>query len=50
MKEKLYSNLAKHERASMKKLSERQDIIITKADKGRAIVKVGVKDDIKEAE
>lgn len=47
MKEKLYNNLAKHERASMKKLSERQDIIITK---GRAIVKVGVKDCIKEAE
>ena len=34
----------------MKKLSEREDIIITKADKGGAIVIVGVKDYIKETE
>ena len=34
----------------MNKLSEREDIIITKADKGGAIVIVGVKDYIKETE
>ena len=34
----------------MKELSEWEDIIITKADKGDAVVIVGVKDYIKEAE
>ena len=34
----------------MKELSEREDIIITKADKGGAVVIVDVKDYIKEAE
>ena len=35
---------------SMKELSEREDIIITKADKGGAVVFVDVKDYVKEAE
>ena len=34
----------------MKELSEREDIIITEADKGGAVVIVDVKDYIKEAE
>ena len=38
MKEKPYNNLIKSERTSMKELSEREDIIITKADKGGAVV------------
>ena len=50
MKEKPYNNLTKSERTSMKELSERVDIIITKADKGGAVVIVGVKDYIKQAE
>ena len=50
MKEKPYSNLTKNERTSMKELSEQEDIIITKADKGGAAVIVDVKDYIKEAE
>ena len=48
MKEKPYNNLTKNERTSMKELSEREDIIITKADKGDAAVIVDVKDYIKE--
>ena len=50
MKEKPYNNLTKNERTSMKELSEREDIIITKDDKGGAVVIVDVKDYIKEAE
>ena len=50
MKEKSYNNLTKNERTSMKELSEREDIIITKADKGSAVVIVDVKDYIKEPE
>ena len=50
MKEKPYNNLTKSERTSMKELSERVDIIITKADKGGAVVIVDVKDYIKQAE
>ena len=42
MKEKPY-NLIKNERTSMKELSEREGIIITKTDKGDAVVIVGVK-------
>ena len=49
MKEKPY-NLIKNERTSMKELREREGIIITKADKGDAVVSVGVKDFINEAE
>ena len=50
MKEKPYNNLTINEGTSMKELSEREDIIITKADKGGAVVIVDVKDYIKEAE
>ena len=50
MKEKPYNNLTKSERTSMKELSERVGIIITKADKGGAVVIVDVKDYIKQAE
>ena len=50
MKEKPSNNLTKNERTSMKELSDREDIIITKADKGGAVVIVDVKDYIKEAE
>ena len=50
IKEKSYNNLTKNKRTSMKELSEWEDIIITKADKGDAVVIVGVKDYIKEAE
>ena len=50
MKEKPYNNLTKSKRTRMKELSEREDIIITKADKGGAVVIVDVKDYIKEAE
>ena len=50
MKEKPYNNLTKSERTNMKELSEREDIIITKADKGGALVIVDVKDYIKETE
>ena len=38
IKEKRYNNVTKSERTSMKELSEREDIIITKADKGGAVV------------
>ena len=38
MKEKPYNNQTKNERTSMKELSEREDIIITKLDKGGAVV------------
>ena len=47
---KSYNNLTKNKRTSMKELSEWEDIIITKADKGDAVVIVGVKDYVKEAE
>ena len=50
MKEKPYNNLTKNERASMKKLSREEDIIITKVDKGGAVVIVDVQGYIKEAE
>ena len=50
MKEKPYNNLTKNERASMKKLSREEDIIITTVDKGGAVVIVDVQGYIKEAE
>ena len=50
MKEKPYNNLTKTERSRMKELSEREDIVITKADKGGAVNIVDVRDYIKEAE
>ena len=43
MKQKPYNNLTKSERISMKKISERRDIIITKAEEGGAVVIVAVK-------
>ena len=50
MKERPYNNLIKSERTSMKELSERVGITITKAEKGGAVVIVDVKDYIKQAE
>ena len=50
MNEKRYNNLTKSERTSMKELSEREDIIITKADKDGAVVIADVKDYMKEVE
>ena len=49
-KKNSYNNLTKSKRTSKRKLSEREDIIITKADKGDAVVIVDVKDYIKEAQ
>ena len=49
MKEKPYNNLTKNKRTSMKELSEREDILMTKVDKGGAVI-MDVKDYIKEAE
>ena len=46
----LSNNLTKSQRTSMKELSEREDIIITKADKGGAVVIADVKDYLKEVE
>ena len=43
-KRERYNNLTKSERISMTELSEREDIIITKADKGGEVVIVDVKD------
>ena len=50
MSEKPYNSLTKSKRTSMKELSEREDIAITKADKGGGVVIVDVKDYISEAE
>ena len=50
MKERPYNNQTKSERTSMKELSERVGITITKAEKGGAVVIVDVKDYIKQAE
>ena len=50
MKERPYNNLTKSERTSMKELSERVGITITKAEKGGAVVIVDVKDYVKQAE
>ena len=44
-----YNNLSKDERISMKELSDHTDIIITKADKGGAVVFMDVKKYINEA-
>ena len=43
-KRKTIQQSNKNKRTSMKKLSEREDFIITKADKGGAVVIVAVKD------
>ena len=50
MKEKPYNNLTKNERRSMKDLSEREDIIITKAEIIGAVIIVGVTNYIKDTE
>ena len=44
-----YNNLSKGERIAMKELSDHTDIIITKADKGGAVVIMDVKDYTNEA-
>ena len=49
-KNKYYNNLTKGERKALKELAERNDIIITKADKGGAVVITDVEDYVKEAE
>ena len=46
----LHDNLTKQERIALKNLQERSDIIITKADKGGAVVIWDVKDYIREAD
>ena len=48
-KTKGYSNLSKGGRIAMKELSDHTEIIITKADKGGAVVIMDVKDYINEA-
>ena len=50
MKEKPYNNLTKNERTNTKELSEPEDILIAKLDRGGSAVIVTVKDYIKEAE
>ena len=47
---KYYNNLTKGERKALKELADRNDIIITKADNGEAVVIIDVKDYVKEAE
>ena len=49
-KNKYYNNLAKRERKTLKELADRNDIIITKADKGGVVVIIDVEDYVKEAE
>ena len=49
-KNKYYNNLLKGERKVLKELADQNDIIITKADKGGAVVIIDVKDYVKEAE
>ena len=49
-KNKYYNSLAKRERKTLKELADRNDIIITKADKGGVVVIIDVEDYVKEAE
>ena len=49
-KNKYYNNLTKGERKALKELADRNDIIITKADKGGAVVIINVEDYVKETE
>ena len=49
-KPQLFNNLTKDETKALQELSERDDIMITKADKAGALVIVDVKDYIREAE
>ena len=46
---KIRSNLSKDEKVALKDLSKRDDIIITNADKGGAVVIMDVNDYIREA-
>ena len=45
-----FSSLTKGDRKSLQNLSERDDIVITKADKGGVVVIIDAKDYIREAE
>ena len=47
---KYYNNLTKAERKALKELAVSNDIIITKADKGGAVVIIDVEDYVKDAE
>ena len=49
-KNKYYNNLTKVERKALKELADRNDINITKADKGGAVVIIDVEGYVKEAE
>ena len=49
-KNKYYNNLTKGERKALKELADQNDINITKADKGGAVVIIDVEDYVKEAE
>ena len=49
-KPQLFNNLTKDETKALQELSERDDIMITKADKAGALVIVDVKNYIREAE
>ena len=49
-KGKYYNNLTKGEITELKELADRNDIIITIADKGEAVHIIGVEDYVKEAE
>ena len=50
MKQPKYSNLTKGELKALEELKSRDDIVITKADKGGTVVIMDVKDYVKEAE
>ena len=50
MKRPNYSNLSVKEQKALQELQSRDDIVITDADKGGAVVILGVEDYIKEAE
>ena len=44
-----HSNLSKKEKDALKTLSEKEDIIINKADKGASVITIEVDDYVKEA-
>ena len=48
--QKPFNNLAKDERIALQELSERDDLVIKKANQGGAVVIIGVKYYIREAE
>ena len=49
-KNKYYNNLTKGERKALKELADRNNIIITKTDKGTAVVIIDIEDYVKEVE